>query len=139
MLTKLTTELNFINVLHTAFMSAEPKSVNRYWWLNCIFYAFGIYEHKSCSQNIDEINTRFLKVFPLNWNNIYRDLFNNVPCHLTCPPNVLNRFNFFLQKSQKKISKKFINLLRLSRSFWILDILKVTYFILSNKWRNFLQ
>ncbi len=40
--------LNFINVLYTAFACADPESVKRYWWLNCIFYAFGIYESKSC-------------------------------------------------------------------------------------------
>jgi hypothetical protein len=38
--------LNFINILHTAFTCADPESVKRYWWLNCIFYAFGIYKHK---------------------------------------------------------------------------------------------
>jgi len=39
--------VNFINLLRTAFTHADPKSVKRYWWLNCIFYAFGIYYHKS--------------------------------------------------------------------------------------------
>jgi len=34
--------LNFINVLRTAFMLADLKSIKRYWWLNWIFYAFGI-------------------------------------------------------------------------------------------------
>ncbi len=29
--------LNFIKVLRTAFKLADPKSVKRYWWLNCIF------------------------------------------------------------------------------------------------------
>jgi len=41
--------LNFINVLCTAFAWADPKSVKRYWWHNCIFYAFGIYKPKSCA------------------------------------------------------------------------------------------
>ncbi len=36
--------LNFINDLRTAFTPADPKSVKQYWWLNCIFYAFRIYE-----------------------------------------------------------------------------------------------
>ncbi len=40
--------LNFINVLRTAFTLVYPESVKRYQWLNCIFYAFGIYERKSC-------------------------------------------------------------------------------------------
>ncbi len=41
--------LNFINVLSTAFTLVDPKSVKRHWWPNCIFYAFGIYERKSCT------------------------------------------------------------------------------------------
>jgi len=40
--------LNFINALRTAFTLADPESVKSYWWLNCIFYTFGIYERKSC-------------------------------------------------------------------------------------------
>jgi len=32
--------LNFINILHTAFRRTDPKSVKRYWWLNCIFLRF---------------------------------------------------------------------------------------------------
>jgi len=47
--------LNFINVLRTAFTLTDPESVKRYLWLNCIFYAFGIYERKSCRYNVDEI------------------------------------------------------------------------------------
>ncbi len=47
MLVKLTPGLNFINDLCTAFTLSDPKSVKRYWGLNCIFYAFGIYERKS--------------------------------------------------------------------------------------------
>ncbi len=39
--------LNFINVLRTTFKLADPQSVKRYWWRNCIFYAFGIYERKT--------------------------------------------------------------------------------------------
>jgi len=42
------TGLNFINVLRTAFTLPDPKSIKIYLWLNCIFYAFGIYERKSC-------------------------------------------------------------------------------------------
>jgi len=29
-------------------MPADPKSVKRYWWLDCIFYTLGIYKRKSC-------------------------------------------------------------------------------------------
>jgi len=53
-LMKSTPWLNFINILRTVFMLADPESVKRYWWLNCIF--FGIYELKSCSKNVDEID-----------------------------------------------------------------------------------
>ncbi len=45
----LTSGLNFINILSTAFTLVDPKSVKRHWWLNCIFYTFGIYECKSCT------------------------------------------------------------------------------------------
>jgi len=37
---KLSTGLNFINVLCTAFKRADPESVKRYWWLNCTFLRF---------------------------------------------------------------------------------------------------
>jgi len=39
-------------------MRVDPKSVKRHWWLNCIFYTFGIYERKSCTYDVDEIDTR---------------------------------------------------------------------------------
>jgi len=39
--------VNFTNVLRTAFTRADPESIKRYWWCNCIFYAFGIYKRKS--------------------------------------------------------------------------------------------
>ncbi len=42
------TGLNFINVLHTGFTLVDPKRVKRHWWLNSIFYTFGIYKCKSC-------------------------------------------------------------------------------------------
>jgi len=40
MLMKLTPGLNFINILCTAFTLADPESVKRYLWLNCIFLRF---------------------------------------------------------------------------------------------------
>ncbi len=62
-----TSGVNFINVLHTAFTLVDPESVKRYWWLNYIFWAFGIYEHKSCMLNVDEIDPTFYKrVFCIN-------------------------------------------------------------------------
>jgi len=41
--------LNFINILRTALTRTDPKSIKRYWWLKCIFYAFGINNSKSCA------------------------------------------------------------------------------------------
>ncbi len=41
MLVKFTPGLNFTNVLHTAFTLADPESVKRYLWLNCIFNTLG--------------------------------------------------------------------------------------------------
>jgi len=38
---KLTTSVNFINVLLTAFMLADPKSVKRYWQLDLIIMLLG--------------------------------------------------------------------------------------------------
>ncbi len=35
---KLYVGLNFIDVLHTAFTLADPESVKRCWWLDCIFF-----------------------------------------------------------------------------------------------------
>ncbi len=46
--------LNFINILHTAFMLADPESTKKV-KSAVSFGAFGTYEHKSCTQNIDEI------------------------------------------------------------------------------------
>ncbi len=40
MLVKSTPGLNFINILCTAFTLADPESVKRYLWLNCIFLCF---------------------------------------------------------------------------------------------------
>jgi len=54
MLMKLTPGHNFTY----GFTLIDPESVKRHWWLNCIFYAFGVYKRKSCTQNVDEIDTR---------------------------------------------------------------------------------
>jgi len=53
----LTPGLNFINVLSTSFMHAKPKSVKKTVKSSVSFYAFGIYVRKSCTKNIDEIDT----------------------------------------------------------------------------------
>ncbi len=41
--------LNFINVLHTAIMLADPESVKDTDDLPVFVYTFGIYKHKSCT------------------------------------------------------------------------------------------
>jgi len=50
--------VNFINVLCTAFALVDPKSVKNTVKLSVSFYTFGIYERKSCTQNVDEIDGR---------------------------------------------------------------------------------
>ncbi len=47
--------LNFINVLHTAFTLEDPKKRKKDSQVVNLFYAFGIYERKSCRYNVDEI------------------------------------------------------------------------------------
>jgi len=49
MLVKMTPGLNFINILLTAFTPADPRSVKKTVKSSVSFYAFGIYEHKSCT------------------------------------------------------------------------------------------
>ncbi len=41
--------VNFINVLRTAFALIDPKSVTNTVKSSVSFYAFGIYERKSCT------------------------------------------------------------------------------------------
>ncbi len=51
--------VNFINILRTAFALIDPKSVkNTVKTSVYVRYAFGIYERKSCTWNVDEIDTR---------------------------------------------------------------------------------
>jgi len=54
--------LNFINVLRTAFTLVDPKSVKRHWWLNCILYAFGIYEHKTVCRTLMKLTPDVVNV-----------------------------------------------------------------------------
>jgi len=56
MLMKLAPGLNFINVQHTAFTPADRKSVKNNQVVK-LFYAFVIYERKSCSKNVGKIDT----------------------------------------------------------------------------------
>ncbi len=57
MLMTLIPGLNFISVIHTAFMLIDPKSAKNTVKSLVSFYAFGIYKHKSCTKNVDEIDT----------------------------------------------------------------------------------
>ncbi len=47
--------VNFTNVLHVAFTLIDPKSVKNTVKSSVSFYAFGICKHKSCMENVDEI------------------------------------------------------------------------------------
>jgi len=49
---KLTTGLNFINVLLTAFTLIDPKSIKRHWWLNCIFTLLGSTRAKAVQRTL---------------------------------------------------------------------------------------
>jgi len=49
MLMKLTPGVNFTNILRTAFMLVDPKSVKNAVKSSVSFYAFGICERKSCT------------------------------------------------------------------------------------------
>jgi len=58
MLVKLTTGtgVDFINILHTAFTCADPKSAKRHWWLDCIFALLGSWQIKAARKHVGEIN-----------------------------------------------------------------------------------
>jgi len=45
----LTSSVNFINILCTAFALIDPESVKNTVKSSVFFYAFGIYERKSCT------------------------------------------------------------------------------------------
>jgi len=49
LLVQLAPGVNFINILRTAFMLVDPKSVKNTVMSKVYFYAFGICEHKSCT------------------------------------------------------------------------------------------
>ncbi len=49
--------VDFINVQRTAFTLLDPESVKNTVKSLVYFCAFRIYEHKSCTYNIDEIDT----------------------------------------------------------------------------------
>ena len=41
--------VNFINILRTAFVLVDPKNIRNTAKSSVSFYAFGIYERKSCT------------------------------------------------------------------------------------------
>jgi len=57
MLVKLTTSVNFINVICAAFMPADPKSVKRYWLLNWIFTLLGSEGVKAAHRTLAKLTT----------------------------------------------------------------------------------
>ncbi len=57
MLLNLRPGVNVIIILQTAFALVDPKSIKNTVESSVSFYAFGIYERKSCMQNVDEIDT----------------------------------------------------------------------------------
>ncbi len=59
MLVKLTTGVNFINVLHTFFAHVDSKLAKNTVKSALSFYAFGLCKHKSCMKNVDEIEPRY--------------------------------------------------------------------------------
>jgi len=63
---KSTPGVNFTNFLRTAFTLVDPKSIKNTVKSSVSFYAFGICEHKSCTENVDEIDTWFLRMILLS-------------------------------------------------------------------------
>jgi len=59
--------VNFTNVLCAAFMLVVPKSVKNTVKSSVSFYAFGICTHKSCTQNVDEIEPMFPTMLRQGW------------------------------------------------------------------------
>jgi len=57
--------VNFLNVLRTAFALVDPESVKNTVKSSVSFYAFGIYERKSCTYNVDDIEPRSSLTVPL--------------------------------------------------------------------------
>ncbi len=42
-------EGNLGSISSTTFTHVDPKSIKTYWWLDCLFYAFGLRARKSCT------------------------------------------------------------------------------------------
>ncbi len=58
MLVQSASVLNFINILHTAFMIIDPKSVKIYWWLDWVLTLWGATGIIAVWKYADEINPR---------------------------------------------------------------------------------
>jgi len=58
MLRRLTPGIDFTNILRTAFVLVDHESVKNTVKSSVSFYAFGIYESKSCTYDVDEIDFR---------------------------------------------------------------------------------
>jgi len=59
MLIKLTSDVNFINVLWAAFAPVDPKSVKRYWQLDWILTLLGATGVKAVRKYVGEIDPRW--------------------------------------------------------------------------------
>jgi len=60
-LMKMTPGVNFINIFTHSFCDCSSPRRKSSFKSSVSFYAFGIYERKSCTKNVDEIDTRGLK------------------------------------------------------------------------------
>ncbi len=66
--------LNFINVLHTAFTSVDPKSVKRYWQLDWVLTLWGATGIKDVHKYVDGID---------NWSQFHQH-FTSSFCAIFC-------------------------------------------------------
>ncbi len=67
MLMKLATVYNFTNVWLTALKLADPKSVKRYWWVDCLFALLGSLRIKAVPKHVCEIDPLSLSLLLLDY------------------------------------------------------------------------
>ncbi len=48
--------VNFTNILWVAFVSADPKSAERHWWLDCLFVLLGTACIKAACEYVGEMD-----------------------------------------------------------------------------------
>jgi len=59
MLVKLTTGVNFTNIIRAAFALEDPKRAKRHWWHECLFVLLWSSRIKASSKHVVEIDPRF--------------------------------------------------------------------------------